>query len=337
MKAARFALMFATMLSIASIARAISVVLVTDDAGMSVLADSDDDALIRGTVSSVKSIPDGGRTPSVEVHFAGVKNDYVYAAITDPTPWQYLYGEDLSGLVGKTIEMVSKAIDRNGKIYFATASEFRVIESGSGSPEAASNDYGDAATIAKLESLGNDGNMLAREELGAIYFTGYGTIARDYKKSVFWLQKSVDQNHSMMANAFLARMYEYGWGVDQDSVLASGYYQDIEFSEGNAILKKAIAAEWIKVQNEKHALSGFNNHEEYVDAESRLRPARHSASAPGVPYMKVTISAKVIAALIFLSPGSKSQPCVNAPRLEERPIFDSASGQWLYPVTWVCE
>jgi hypothetical protein len=124
MKAARFVLMFATMLSVASIARAISVVLVTDDAGMSALADSDDDALIRGTVSSVKSIPDGGRTPTVEIHFAGVKNDHVYAAITDPTPWQYLYGQDLSGLVGKTIEMVSKAIDRNGKIYLLQHQSF---------------------------------------------------------------------------------------------------------------------------------------------------------------------------------------------------------------------
>jgi TPR repeat protein len=93
--------------------------------------------------------------------------------------------------------------------------------------------------------------MLAQEELGAIYFTGYGALAKDYKKSVFWFQKAIDQNHSMMANIFLARMYEYGWGVDQDSVLASGYYQDIEFSEGNAILKKAIAPEWIKVQSEK--------------------------------------------------------------------------------------
>jgi hypothetical protein len=63
MKASRPALMLVTILSMASIAQAISVVLVTDDAGMRAVVDSDEDALIRGTVSSVKSIPDGGRTP----------------------------------------------------------------------------------------------------------------------------------------------------------------------------------------------------------------------------------------------------------------------------------
>jgi TPR repeat protein len=102
--------------------------------------------------------------------------------------------------------------EQNEKIYFGTATEFRVIESGSGSPETASipatplrigfarefrgeqssrhrrRDY-----CATGES-GKDGNMLAQQELGAIYFAGYGTIARDYKKSVFWFQKAVDQN-----------------------------------------------------------------------------------------------------------------------------------------------
>src|ERR1700719_2925914 len=170
--------MFATILSLASIAQAISVVLVTDDAGVRAWADSEEDALIRGTVSSVESKrgilegPSGkqyaGGPPYIILHFAGVKNDHVYAAITDPTPYQHLYGQDLSGLVGKTVEMMSKAGEENGKIYFSDKT-FRVIESGSVSTETASNPAApsgsasvansatskvpsiDAGTIAKLE------------------------------------------------------------------------------------------------------------------------------------------------------------------------------------------
>jgi hypothetical protein len=52
-------------------------------------------------------------------------------------------------------------------------------------------------------------------------------------------------------------MYEYGWGVDQDSVLASGYYQNIELSADNASLTKATGPECIKVDKEKNALSHF--------------------------------------------------------------------------------
>lgn len=92
--------------------------------------------------------------------------------------------------------------------------------------------------------------MLAQEELGAIYLAGYGKIGRDYKKAVFWFQKAVDQNKSVMANFFLARMYENGWGVNQDSVLASGYYQNIKLSPDNLPLKKAIEPEWINVQKD---------------------------------------------------------------------------------------
>jgi Sel1 repeat-containing protein len=253
---------------------------------------------------------------------------------------------------------MSKAAEKDsGQIYFGTSyyPDFRVIESGSGSPEAAripvtasrsassahsdtSHGHGiDAGTITKLENLGNDGSMLAQEELGAIYFAGYGAIVRDYKKAVFWFQKAVDQNNSLMANVFLARMYENGWGVDQDSVLASGYYQSIKLSPGNPRLKKAIEPEWIEVEKEKKALSKFNNHVEYADAESRLHPTGHSVSDPGAAYMKVTISAEVIAALIRPQPDPKSQPCVNGPHLQEHRIFDSDSGQWLTPVTWDCE
>jgi hypothetical protein len=191
MKASSLALVFATILSIASLAQAISVVLVTDDAGMSALADSDVDALIRGTVSSVESKKYGGGPPVVYLHFAGVKNDHVFAGISDPTPWQGLYGRDLSGLVGKTVEIMSKAAEKDsGQIHFGTSfySDFRVVESGSGSTETASipaapsgsassanSDTGkgrsiDAGTIAKLEKLGNDGNMQAQEELGSHLF-----------------------------------------------------------------------------------------------------------------------------------------------------------------------
>jgi hypothetical protein len=60
MKASSLALVFATILSFASIAQAISVVLVTDDAGMHALADSDERGLIPGTVSSVESKQYGG-------------------------------------------------------------------------------------------------------------------------------------------------------------------------------------------------------------------------------------------------------------------------------------
>jgi TPR repeat protein len=211
-----------------------------------------------------------------------------------------------------------------------------VIESGSGSPEISMMPSGSAssahsgtrerhgigaATIAKLESLGSDGNMLAQEELGAIYFAGYGWIERDYKKAVFWFQKAVDQNKSVMANTFLARMYENGWGVEQDSVLASGCYQDIELSSDNLPLKKAITPEWIEVQREKKLLSRFDNHQDYVDAESRMHPARHSFSDPNAAYMKELISSEVIAALILPQPDPKSRPCVNRPPPSGAPNF----------------
>jgi Sel1 repeat len=306
MKAGRLALMFATILSLASIAQAISVVLVTDDAGMHALADSDKRGLIRGTVSSVESKQDGGGPPDAILHFAGVKNDQVFAAITDTTPWQDLYGRDLSGLVGKTVEIMSKAAEKDsGQIYFGTSyyPDFRVVESGSVSTETASIPAApsgsasvansatskvpsiDAGTIAKLEKLGNDGDMQAQEELGSIYFAGHGTIPKDYKKAVFWFQKAVDQNKSLKANLFLARMYENGWGVDQDSDLAYDYYESVERSPGNQALKQAIAPEWTKVQKEKQASIEASNHVDYVDAEGKLHPAgasyRHSTFSPG--------------------------------------------------------
>jgi hypothetical protein len=345
MKASRLALMCATILSIASIAQGISAVLVTDDAGMRALAESDERGLIRGTVSSVDSKQYGGGPLVVYLHFAGVKNDHVFAAITDPTPWQDLYRHDLSGLVGKMVEIMSKAAEKDsGQIYFGTSyyPDFRVIEAGVGSPKIASpahsgkshGDDIDAGMIVKLETLGNDGNMLAQEELGAIYFGGYGTIERDYKKSVFWFEKAVDQNKSVMGNTFLARMYENGWGVEQDSVLASGYYQNIALSPGNLPLKKAIEPEWIEVHREKKVLSRFDNHVEYADAESRMHPGRHSYSDPDAAYMKAIISAAAIAALTQGDP--KSQLCVNGPRLQARRVFNSSSGQWLTPVTWEC-
>jgi hypothetical protein len=297
MKVTRLALTFVTILSIvsiASIAQAISVVLVTDDAGMHALADSDNRGLIRGTVSSVDSKQYGGGPPVVYLHFAGVKNDHVFAAITDPMPWQNVYGRDLSGFVGKTVEIMSKAAEEDsGKIHFGTAfySDLRVVESGSKSPETASipaapsgsassatsgtskGHSTDAGTIAKLEKMGNDGNMEAQEELGSIYLAGYGTIAKDSKKAVFWFQKAVDQNNSPTANMLLARMYENGWGVDQDTDLAFGYYENIERSPGNQALKKAIAPEWTKVQKEKQASSEASSHVDYVDAAGKLHPA----------------------------------------------------------------
>jgi len=311
MKASCPALMLVTILSIASIAQAISVVLVTDDASVRAWADSDADALVRGTVSSVESKrgilegPSGkqyaGGPPYIILHFAGVKNDHVYGTIADPTPYQHLYGQDLSGLVGKTVEMMSKAGEDNGKIYFSDKT-FRVIESGSGPPEVASSPTAppgsarsrnsatskvpdiDANTIAKLEKLGNDGNMQAQEELGSIYFKGYGTIPKDYKKAVFWLQKAVDQNRSLKANLLLARMYENGWGVDQDSDLAYDYYESVERSSGNQALKKAIAPEWKKVQKEKQASIEASSHVDYVDAEGKLHSAgasyKHSTFSP---------------------------------------------------------
>jgi hypothetical protein len=312
MKASSLALVFATILSIASLAQAISVVLVTDDAGMHALADSDKRGLIRGTVSSVESKQYGGGPPDVILHFAGVKNDHVFGTIVDTTPWQDLYGRNLSGLVGKTVEIMSKAAEKDsGQIYFGTSfySDFRVVESGSGSTETASipaapsgsassanSDTSkghsiDAGTIAKLESLGNDGNMQAQEELGSICFAGYGTIAKDYKKAVFWFQKAVDQNNSMTANMFLARMYENGWGVGRDSILAFGYYENVERSPGNQPLKKAIAPEWTKVQKEKQASSEASNHVDYVDAAGKLHPAgasyphSHSVEDTGVSYV----------------------------------------------------
>jgi hypothetical protein len=141
--------------------------------------------------------------------------------------------------------------------------------------------------------------MQAQEELGSIYFAEYGTIPKDYKKAVFWFQKAVDQNNSLMANMFLARMYENGWGVGRDSVLAFGYYENVELSPGNQPLKKAIAPEWTKVQKEKQASSEASNHVDYVDAAGKLHPAgasyphSHSVSDPGVNAMVAIISATV--------------------------------------------
>jgi hypothetical protein len=62
-----------------------------------------------------------------------------------------------------------------------------------------------------------------------------------------------------------------------------------------------------------------------------------SFSDPDAAYMKVIISAEVIAALIHPQPDPRSRPCVNGPHLQEHRIFNSDSGQWLTPVTWECE
>jgi hypothetical protein len=101
-------------------------------------------------------------------------------------------------------------------------------------------------------------------------------------------------------------------------------------------LKKAIEPEWIKVEKELKVLSKFNNHEEYVDAESRLHPAATDTEYSGGTYMKVTISPEVVATVI-LHPNAKSQTCVNGPHLQEHRVVDANSGESLTPVTWECQ
>jgi len=63
-------------------------------------------------------------------------------------------------------------------------------------------------------------------------------LSPDYKKSVFWLTKAAEQDH-LEAQVYLGRLFENGYGVEQDDALASYWYHKAA-KQGDAEAKEYL-------------------------------------------------------------------------------------------------
>lgn len=144
MRTKSLAMTLLVILGSAAISEAFSTVLVTDEAGMRALAGSDRRASIRGKVASISTKYYGAHRYDVYLHFEGVKDDRVIALIA-PDAFEDTYGVNLVGLVGKTVEITSRAqVESNGQILFSATiwPEFKVLDSGPGLPKVAEESQG---------------------------------------------------------------------------------------------------------------------------------------------------------------------------------------------------
>jgi Sel1 repeat len=259
MKAKNLALSIIAILSIARMASAAPPpdVLVTDQAGMRALAESGNRGVIRGTVSSVSIKNSMGSSYEVYIHFAGVENDRVMAVIGFPWMFEPVYGSHLAGLVGKTIDITSRArVESGDKIIFSAADTSKLTLAGA-PPDIPKGSNEEVARLPAKErqakeiliKAGENGNQLAQEELGYLYFNGREGVAQDSTKALFWLHKAANQN-SLFANLMLARMFEYGLGVERDTDAAFAYYQFVEVHSSGE-LHRQIQPEWNMVDKQK--------------------------------------------------------------------------------------
>ena len=65
-----------------------------------------------------------------------------------------------------------------------------------------------------FEKLSIQGNSMAQQRFGSMYYMGHG-VKKDYEKSSYWFEKSANQGN-MAGEYFMAYNYEKGIGVKQD-------------------------------------------------------------------------------------------------------------------------
>ena len=79
------------------------------------------------------------------------------------------------------------------------------------------HDYAEAVRL--LRPLADKGNAAAENRLASIYFWGGHGVRPDPAQAVLWYRKAGDQGNAL-AQAHLGLMYEHGYGVPKDSVMA---------------------------------------------------------------------------------------------------------------------
>lgn len=83
---------------------------------------------------------------------------------------------------------------------------------------------GNGIDVADIQTLANEGNAAAQNDLGTMYQYGDG-VPQDYKEAVHWYKKAADQGSSL-AIVNLGYMYDLGLGVPQDKGKAISLYSE---------------------------------------------------------------------------------------------------------------
>ena len=79
------------------------------------------------------------------------------------------------------------------------------------------HDYANATRL--LRPLADSGNAPAQNRLASIYFWGGHGVQQDAAQAALWYRKAADQGNAL-AQAHLGLMYEHGYGVPRNAVMA---------------------------------------------------------------------------------------------------------------------
>jgi len=342
----------------AAISEAFSTVLVTDEGGMRALANSDRRASIRGKVASISTKYYAVHRYDVYLHFEGVKDDRVIAFIA-PDAFEDSYGVNLGGLVGKTVEITSRArVESNGQIFFSAIdwSQFKVLDSGPGSPKIAEEsrdqpEFTPKATadqrrvIQALSAQAEADSLPALEKLGLGYFSGTLGLKQDYRKSAEYFNKALTHSGhcdragpcpstSLIARIWMAKQYEYGLGVDKDTQHAEQLYIQSMGISGNPQLNKEL---W----KEQQALEKINpdpdrdpERRKILEAVKRQEKEKEKGASPPDPQVVKAVAYFISNMMIPVETdcyGSwRQRTCVNwvrPPTPEEQAAMRGPAGQ----------
>ena len=104
-------------------------------------------------------------------------------------------------------------------------------------------DYAEA--VKWYRQAAEQGNSSGQKNLGYMYYYGYG-VEKDYAEAVKWYRQSAEQGYLFSQNN-LGDMYEYGKGVEKDCKKALYWYgKAAEQGDSDAIRRKAILEETCK-------------------------------------------------------------------------------------------
>jgi hypothetical protein len=118
-----------------------------------------------------------------------------------------------------------------------------------------------------------NGNVVAMQTLGYVYFFGQGDVQKNVKEADKWLQRAA-AGGSVLSNLLLARMYENGWGVTRDVQWSHGFYAAVmESKDTSPELKKHLQPEWDQVQKELQAEHEATSRVDYTDANGVFHKA----------------------------------------------------------------
>ncbi len=90
--------------------------------------------------------------------------------------------------------------------------------------------------IPVITRLAKDGNAVAQNQLGLMYFSGKGVNA-DHKLAFQWFRKAADQNY-LEAQYYLGGCYENGIGTEKNTAMAKVWYYAAAKQEYQPAVKK---------------------------------------------------------------------------------------------------